>query len=133
MYIIWRDSMYYSSELEHIVFLTDTEEEAINHFNEYYNNDGTNSIDIDTFPYVDDFIEFERPRPHFTGKFYLSEIPFKCDTLYILQCVGYDGSVTIFFSKTPASVKKELQKWINICSRVEYDIDEFELTKNKIN
>ncbi len=119
MYIVWRDSMYYMSEEDHICILAETKEQAIEKSKEY-----TEYLDTKTCPYIEDgILEFERS--HYSAIYYLTEIPHDCKTLHILQCVGFDGSVKIFFDDDEYSIKRELDWWIDQSVDFKYDSNWF--------
>lgn len=90
MYIVWRDSLFYFSEYEHIVYLTDTVEKAIKFITD---NNGT--INTTTYEYIESGIEFER---EYNDIYYISEIEFACKELFVLQFVKRDdNTVQLFF------------------------------------
>jgi hypothetical protein len=112
MFIVWRDSMYYLSELDHIYCITNTKEEAIKYIGD--------RLDTETLPYIENgYLEFDRS--HYGEHHYLSEIPLECENLFVLQCVGYDGHVQIFFDDEPSSIQRELQLWRNNSIKFKYD------------
>lgn len=112
-YLLWTDSMYYCSELEHIIGMFETEEDALQYMNKYH--DKYYHIDERTYVYSEGYLDFNRSKHGST--FYLTMIPNECEELYILQCVLYDGSVTIYFDEDEYAIKRELESWFE-CSKV---------------
>lgn len=122
MYLIWRNSMYYLSDYEHCICIGNTQKEVIEKCNKegYINFDEKN---IDEYPLSDlsdNYFEFDR-KFHSNYEYFITEIPYDCDELYILQFVDYNGHVKIYFDDNPFLIQKELQVWKNNSVKFKYD------------
>jgi len=107
--------MYYLSEYEHIIYLTESEEDAIKYCKRVEHN-----YAVDTYPYIDDgFIEFERDE--FMSTYYISEIPYHTNKLYILQCVSYSGDVKLYIYGNKPECKNSLENWRETSKNFKYD------------